>query len=136
MKESLVHCLFLPAISKLAIIVAWTDHVLGPVYPGQTLTVNLCLPYNHENIGLLYAETYNDDLPETACIVKLYIKMTSSKGLQGIKLNLLTLLLLQIPQPSVIYFLQHSQICTHIMMYVFDIKLRTSMSVSTQGLWQ
>ena len=40
---------------------------LGPIYPGQTLTVNLCLPYNHENIGLLYAETYNDHLPVTAC---------------------------------------------------------------------
>ena len=40
---------------------------LGPIYPGQTLTVDLCLPYNHENIGLLYAETYNDHLPATAC---------------------------------------------------------------------
>ena len=42
---------------------------LGPVYPGQILTVNLCLPYNYENIGLLYAETHNNNLPVTACKV-------------------------------------------------------------------
>ena len=42
---------------------------LGPVYPGQILTVNLCLPYNSENIGLLYAETHNNNLPVTACKV-------------------------------------------------------------------
>ena len=40
---------------------------LGPIYPGQTLTVNFCLPYNYENNGLLYAETYNDNLPVSAC---------------------------------------------------------------------
>jgi len=42
---------------------------LGPIYPGQTLTIDFCLPYNNENIGLLYAETYNDNLPITACKV-------------------------------------------------------------------
>ena len=42
---------------------------LGPIYPGQILTINLCLPYNYENTGLLYAETYNDYLPVTACKV-------------------------------------------------------------------
>ena len=46
-----------------------TVNELGPIYPGQALTVDLCLPYNHENIGLLYAETYNDHLPVTACKV-------------------------------------------------------------------
>ena len=42
---------------------------LGPIYPGQILIINLCLPYNYENTGLLYAETYNDYLPVTACKV-------------------------------------------------------------------
>lgn len=42
---------------------------LGPIYPGQILTVHLCLPYNYENTGLLYVETYNDHLPVTACKV-------------------------------------------------------------------
>ena len=31
---------------------------LGPVYPGENLTVDLCLPYNDEEIGILYVETY------------------------------------------------------------------------------
>ena len=53
----------------------WTSHYncnvneLGPIYPGQTLTANFCLPYNYENIGLLYAETHNNNLPLTACKV-------------------------------------------------------------------
>ena len=40
---------------------------LGPVYPGENLTVDLCLPYNTEDIGILYVETYNKNLPMTAC---------------------------------------------------------------------
>ena len=40
---------------------------LGPVYPGENLTVDLCLPYNDEKAGILYTETYNDDLPKSAC---------------------------------------------------------------------
>ena len=40
---------------------------LGPVYPGENLTVDLCLPYNDEDIGILYVETYNKNLPESAC---------------------------------------------------------------------
>ena len=42
---------------------------LGPIYPGQVLTVDLCLPYNYESTGLLYAETHNNNLPATACKV-------------------------------------------------------------------
>ena len=42
---------------------------LGPIYPGQILTADLCLPYNYEDIGLLYTETYNNNLPVTACKV-------------------------------------------------------------------
>ena len=42
---------------------------LGPIYPGQVLTIDLCLPYNYENFGLLYAETHNNNLPLTACKV-------------------------------------------------------------------
>ena len=40
---------------------------LGPVYPGENLTVDLCLPYNDEKVGIMYVETYNDNLPESAC---------------------------------------------------------------------
>ena len=39
------------------------------VYPGQTLTVDLCLPYNNEETSILCVETYNDNLPITACKV-------------------------------------------------------------------
>ena len=36
------------------------DH-LGEVYPGQTLTVDLCLPYNNiEEDRILCVESYND----------------------------------------------------------------------------
>ena len=42
---------------------------IGLIFPGQILTIHLCLPYNYENTGLLYAETYNDHLPVTACKV-------------------------------------------------------------------
>jgi len=41
---------------------------LGPVYPGQTLTVDLCVPCSgkHSDV-ILYAETHNALLPPTAC---------------------------------------------------------------------
>ena len=42
---------------------------LGMVYPGQTLTVGLCLSYNNEETSILCVETYNDNLPTTACKV-------------------------------------------------------------------
>ena len=42
---------------------------LGPVYPGENLTVDLCLPYNNEEIGILYIDTCNDNLPQSACIM-------------------------------------------------------------------
>ena len=45
---------------------------LGPVYPGENLTVDLCLPYSNEETGILYAETYNDKLPKSACKVRSY----------------------------------------------------------------
>ena len=48
---------------------------LGPVYPGENLTVDLCLPYNDENTGILYIETYNDDLPKSACKLADYNSM-------------------------------------------------------------
>ena len=40
---------------------------LGPVYPGENLTVNLCLPYNDGIVSIMYVETYNDNLSESAC---------------------------------------------------------------------
>ena len=61
---------------------------LGKVYPGQTLTVDLCLPYNDEKYGIVYVETFNDNLPPTAC--KIY-SQTESKNIfnwqQGKKVN-------------------------------------------------
>ena len=42
---------------------------LSKVYPGQTLTVDMCLPYNNELNRILYVETYNDYLPPSACKV-------------------------------------------------------------------
>ena len=48
---------------------------LGPVYPGENLTVDLCLPHNHEETGVMYAETYNNNLPESACKVAHYDSM-------------------------------------------------------------
>ena len=48
---------------------------LGPVYPGENLTVDLCLPYNNEEIGVLYTETYNNNLPKSSCKIYEYNNM-------------------------------------------------------------
>jgi len=41
---------------------------LGPVYPGNNLTVDLCLPYfDFEKVAAMYVETYNEHLPKSAC---------------------------------------------------------------------
>ena len=47
------------------------DH-LGPIYPGQVLNVELCLPNNNEESGILYAETHNVNLPQSACKINGY----------------------------------------------------------------
>ena len=39
---------------------------LGPVYPGQMLQVELCMPCSDNN-SVLYAETHNTLLPKSAC---------------------------------------------------------------------
>ena len=39
---------------------------LGPVYPGQKLQVELCIPCS-DNYSILYAETHNALLPQSAC---------------------------------------------------------------------
>ena len=56
---------------------------LGIVYPGQTLTVNLCLhmPYNNKESRILWVETYNDHLPPTAC--KVYSLIESKQKFHG-----------------------------------------------------
>ena len=41
---------------------------LGPVYPGQVLQIELCMPCS-DNYSVLYAETHNTFLPESACQV-------------------------------------------------------------------
>ena len=54
---------------------------LGKVYPGQTLTIDLCLPYNNEINRILYVETYNIYLPQKAC--KVYNFMESKHTFDG-----------------------------------------------------
>ena len=39
---------------------------LGPVYPGQSLNVELCVPCS-DHIAILYAETHNTLLPNSVC---------------------------------------------------------------------
>ena len=48
---------------------------LGPVYPGENLTVDLCLPYNEEEFGVMYVETYNNNLPNSSCKIYNYNSM-------------------------------------------------------------
>jgi len=43
-----------------------TNH-LGPIYPGQTLSVDLCLPHNSEKVRILYAETRTDNVTGFSC---------------------------------------------------------------------
>ena len=40
--------------------------VLGPVYPGQVLQVELCASHSHRD-AVLYVETHNTHLPTSAC---------------------------------------------------------------------
>ena len=55
---------------------------LGKVYPGQTLHIDLCLPYNNnEESRILLVETYNDNLPLIAC--KVYSQMESKQTFYG-----------------------------------------------------
>lgn len=65
-----------------------SDDWLGKVYPGQTLTVDLCLPYINEESRILCVETYNDYLPPNAC--KVYSQLESKHvvfGKHSIKVN-------------------------------------------------
>jgi len=48
---------------------------LDTVYPGENLTVDLCLSNNKEELGIFYAETYNDNQPNTACKLRNYASM-------------------------------------------------------------
>ena len=41
-------------------------NTLGPIYPGQILQVKLCMPCS-DNKSVLYAETHNTLLPQSAC---------------------------------------------------------------------
>ena len=45
--------------------------LLGPVFPGQVLQVDLCVPHESDNHGIfiLYIDTYNTFLPSSACKV-------------------------------------------------------------------
>ena len=56
---------YCPTLASYNCSVNW----LGKVYPGQTLTVDLCLPYNNEESRLLWIESFNDYLPPTSCKV-------------------------------------------------------------------
>ena len=54
---------------------------LGKVYPGQILTVDLCLPYNNEESRILFVESFNDYLPPTHC--KVYSQIESKQTFYG-----------------------------------------------------
>ena len=54
---------------------------LGKVYPGQILTVDLCLPYNNEERRILFVESFNDYLPPTHC--KVYSQIESKQTFYG-----------------------------------------------------
>ena len=41
---------------------------LGPIYPGQVLQLQLCIPEAKENYTL-YAETLADSLPNSTCVI-------------------------------------------------------------------
>ena len=43
-----------------------STYTLGPVYPGQKLLVEFCMPCSDNN-SVLYAETHSTHLPESAC---------------------------------------------------------------------
>jgi len=45
------------------------DQLGDPVYPGENLIVDLCLPYNHKETAIVYIDTYNDNLPKSACTI-------------------------------------------------------------------
>ena len=45
----------------------FTTDKIGPVNPGQTLQEELCMPCSGDNYSILYAETHNKLLPESAC---------------------------------------------------------------------
>ena len=42
---------------------------LGPVFPGQLLKLNLCIPNSDDGIFALYVDTFNKFLPTSACKV-------------------------------------------------------------------
>ena len=44
----------------------FNTNMLGPVYPGQKLQVELCIPCS-DNYSILYADTHNILLPQSAC---------------------------------------------------------------------
>ena len=46
----------------------YNTNTLGPVYPGQKLQVELCIPCS-ENYSVLYADTHNTYLPMSACTI-------------------------------------------------------------------
>ena len=51
--------------------------VIGPVYPGQTLQVELCMPCG-DGAKVLYAETHNTLLPKSACKIDHQIELVNS----------------------------------------------------------
>ena len=44
-----------------------TVDLLGPVYPGQLLQVDLCIPQEDDRDSIVYVETHANSLPSSAC---------------------------------------------------------------------
>ena len=67
-----------------------TVDLLGPVYPGQKLQVELCIPQaesDHSEDHILYVETYSTSLPSSACKIAHQSELVSNIGIYSKKFN-------------------------------------------------
>ena len=53
--------------------------ILGPIYPGQVLQLQLCIPEAEENYTL-YAETLSDSLPNSTCAIAHQTELINTIG--------------------------------------------------------
>ena len=64
-----------------------TVDLLGPVYPGQKLQVELCMPQAKSNFNYVYIETHSTSLPSSACRIAHQTELTSSIATYSKTLN-------------------------------------------------
>ena len=93
------------------------DDRLGPIYPGQNLTVDLCLPYNAEDVEILYAETRSSNMPTSISKISDSDSVKHVFNRNQVKKVYFTIAA-NLNQPRMTdasYFFQHSQTCSLIM---------------------